>query len=111
MSEGRDNQLLGALSPVMRAASYLFHQAEKFNRQATLIAAYRLARQAGEGAEQAYDTARDLTYKGHFDYACVDAETECLTLDGWKRYNELREGDVAIAVDANGLAVEPRPVR
>lgn len=108
VSEGRDNQLLGALSPVMRAASYLFHQAEKFNRQATLIAAYRLARQAGEGAEQAYDTARDLTYKGHFDYACVDAETECLTLDGWKRYNELREGDVAIAVDANGLAVESR---
>lgn len=108
VSEGRDNQLLGALSPVMRAASYLFHQAEKFNRQATFIAVYRLARQAGEGAEQAYDTARDLTYKGHFDYACVDAETECLTLDGWKRYNELREGDVAIAVDANGRAVESR---
>ena len=32
------------MRPVMRWASFLFHHAEKFNRQVTFVAACRLAR-------------------------------------------------------------------
>ena len=44
--------------------------------------------------ETDYWTIPTQPYSGaHF--ACVDEETECLTIDGWKRHNELRNGDVA----------------
>jgi hypothetical protein len=37
-------------------------------------------------------------YKGaHF--ACVDEETECLTAEGWKKYNELKIGELAAQFD------------
>jgi len=32
-------------------------------------------------------------------FACVDAETECLTLDGWKKYNLIKYGDIAAQYD------------
>jgi hypothetical protein len=54
---------------VMKAVSFLFHQAERFNREVTALAAYRLARGAGEGAAQAIDKAADLTWQTHFDYS------------------------------------------
>jgi len=35
--------------------------------------------------------------KAHF--ACVDDATECLTLDGWKRHDQLKKGDMIAAYD------------
>lgn len=69
VSEGRDNQLSGRMAPVMRAASFMFHHAERFNRQATFLAAYRMAREGGKNAVDAFEVARDLTYKTQFDYS------------------------------------------
>ena len=57
------------IRPVMRLASYLFHHAERFNRQATFLAAYRLARDAGAKHDTAYSQAVKATYDGHFDYS------------------------------------------
>ena len=31
--------------------------------------------------------------------ACVDDQTECLTIDGWKSYNQLKEGDLVASLD------------
>jgi pimeloyl-ACP methyl ester carboxylesterase len=42
ISQGEDQKVFWKIRPVMRAASFMFHHAEKFNRQATFIAAYRL---------------------------------------------------------------------
>lgn len=56
----------------MRVVSFLFHQAEVFNREVTSIAAYRLARSSGAGHDNALDSARDLTYEAHFDYGNVN---------------------------------------
>ena len=47
----------------------MFHNAERFNREVTFIAAYRLARQSGSNHDAAYTQAVDATYKGHFDYS------------------------------------------
>lgn len=57
------------LRPIMRVASTLFHNAERFNREVTFIAAYRLARESGSMHDQAFEQAMDSTYKGHFDYS------------------------------------------
>jgi len=51
------------------SASFLFHHAEKFNRQVTFVAAYRLAREAGADPKNAYQQAVQATYDGHFDYS------------------------------------------
>jgi DNA modification methylase len=32
-------------------------------------------------------------------FACVDSETECLTLDGWVRHDELKTGDTILSYD------------
>ena len=38
------------------------------------------------------------SFKGaHF--ACVDEETECLTIEGWKKYSEIKKGDLAAQFD------------
>ncbi|HEZ1430844.1 PLxRFG domain-containing protein [Neisseria meningitidis] len=58
-----------AWQKVMDKASWLFHNAEKFNRQVTFVAAYRLAKQAGADSEAAFEQAKKATYDGHFDYA------------------------------------------
>jgi hypothetical protein len=69
IAAGDDNAAHGKLRPVMKWASFLFHHGEKFNRQATLIAAYRLARDAGQSHEAAYKSAVEETYASHFDYS------------------------------------------
>lgn len=69
IAQGNDSKLAWKMRPAMRAASYMFHHAERFNRQATFLAAYRLARSGGADFEAAVNTASDLTYKSHFDYA------------------------------------------
>lgn len=69
IAQGEDQNVSYKLRPVMRAASFLFHHAEKFNRQITFVAAYRLAREAGAGDKAAYEQAVQATYDGHFDYS------------------------------------------
>ena len=51
--------------------------------------------------------ARRAVLETQFLY-CVDAETECLTLGGWKRRDELVDGDVVIGVDDSGQPVSMR---
>lgn len=58
-----------AWQKVMDKASWLFHHTEKFNRQVTFVAAYRLAKRAGADSDTAFEQAKKATYDGHFDYA------------------------------------------
>ncbi|WP_262525588.1 PLxRFG domain-containing protein [Agrobacterium tumefaciens] len=54
---------------VMEKISWAFHRAEVWNREVTALAAYRMAREAGQNMSDAIDTAHDLTWKTHFDYS------------------------------------------
>lgn len=69
VASGRDDQLFGHARTAMKAMSFLFHHAERFNRQATALAAYRLARDAGQNHDDAFRASVDLTKAGHFDYS------------------------------------------
>lgn len=69
IAQGEDSGVMWKTRPIMRAASVMFHSAERFNREVTFIAAYRLARQSGAHHDLAFDQAVDVTYKGHFDYS------------------------------------------
>lgn len=111
IAQGEDQGVVWRMRPIMKAAAFLFHHAEKFNRQATFLAAYRMAKDANPAIteDEAYRQAKDITYKSHFDYAaCVDDATEILTTTGWKKRVDLRVGDVAIATDKDGRAVESK---
>ena len=69
IAQGEDSKVMWKIRPVMRMASYMFHQAEVFNRQVTFVASYRLAREAGASTTAAYEQAKKATYDGHFDYS------------------------------------------
>lgn len=55
-------------SKIMGVLSFAFHHAERFNREVTFLAAYRMARKKGRTHEEAIDVGSDLTWKTHFDY-------------------------------------------
>ncbi len=69
IAQGEDSGVMWKFRPVMKWASFLFHHAEKFNRQVTFVAAYRLARETGAEPTKAYTEAVKATYDGHFDYS------------------------------------------
>lgn len=69
IANGEDSRVSQAIQPVMKVASFMFHQAEKYNRQVTYLASYRLGIEKGLSPEQAMEQAIQLTYDGHFDYA------------------------------------------
>ena len=52
-------------------AGYVFHHAERFNREVTLLAAYRLARNK-MSHKQAMEDAIRVTYESHFDYSSAN---------------------------------------
>lgn len=54
---------------VMGYISAMFHHAERYNREVTSMAAYRLAREAGMEHAAAVREAADLTWQVHFDYS------------------------------------------
>jgi hypothetical protein len=54
---------------VMGVMSWAFHNTEVWNREATALAAYRLARKSGQSHLDAIDSAHDLTYRVHFDFS------------------------------------------
>lgn len=53
---------------IMAPIAWMFHQAERLNREITGIAAYRMARENGFTHEDAIDKAALLTWKTHFNY-------------------------------------------
>nr|DAY12504.1 MAG TPA: Type I restriction enzyme [Caudoviricetes sp.] len=69
VANGEQSKLGTAWQKVMDKASWMFHHAEKFNRQVTFVAAYRLAKQAGADSNTAFEQAKKATYDGHFDYS------------------------------------------
>ncbi|MBU3887635.1 PLxRFG domain-containing protein [Methylosinus sp. KRF6] len=52
---------------MMKAASAPMHHTERFNREVTFLAAYRIARDKGLSQEQAIKKASDLTWMTHYD--------------------------------------------
>ncbi|MFN7153809.1 MAG: PLxRFG domain-containing protein [Acidovorax sp.] len=72
IAQGEDAGVMWKLRPVMKWASFLFHHAERFNRQVTFVAAYRLAREAGANSKVAFEQATKATYDGHFDYGAAN---------------------------------------
>lgn len=54
---------------VMKRISFLFHHTERFNREVTFLASYRLARSEGLTHASAVEAAADQTWAIHFDYA------------------------------------------
>ncbi|WP_347455715.1 PLxRFG domain-containing protein [Acinetobacter thermotolerans] len=69
VAQGEDSGVMWKLRPIMRIASALFHHAERFNREVTFIAAYRLSRESGMDHDNALEQAIKSTYDGHFDYS------------------------------------------
>ncbi len=69
IAQGEDAGVLWKMRRVMRVASFMFHQAERFNRQVTFVASYRLAKAAGASSDVAFEQAKDATYRSHFDYS------------------------------------------
>ncbi|MCW2950762.1 MAG: putative phage associated protein, partial [Thermoleophilia bacterium] len=69
IAQGEDSGIMWKVRPIMKWASFLFHHAERFNRQITFVASYRLARAAGTAHDAAFEQATKATYDGHFDYA------------------------------------------
>ncbi|MCG6110743.1 MAG: PLxRFG domain-containing protein [Paracoccus sp.] len=53
---------------VMEKIGFMFHHAERLNREVTFLANYRLAKADGMDHETAIREASDLTWKIHFDY-------------------------------------------
>jgi N12 class adenine-specific DNA methylase len=53
---------------VMRKIGWMFHHTERFNREVTFLAGYRLAKGEGLSGEAAINAAADMTWKVHFDY-------------------------------------------
>lgn len=72
IAQGEDAGVMWKIRPVMRWASFMFHHAERFNRQVTFVAAYRLAREAGADHKAAFEQATKATYDGHFDYGAAN---------------------------------------
>lgn len=66
VSEGGLNYS-STMHKVMTYVSFFFHHAERYNREVTAMAAYRLARAAGES--EPIEKAEELTLDSHFDYS------------------------------------------
>ncbi|MEG2266072.1 MAG: PLxRFG domain-containing protein, partial [Acinetobacter sp.] len=78
VAQGEDSGLSEKLKPIMKWSSFMFHHAERFNREVTFVAAYRLAKEHTKVEngkprkltnDEALEMAIDMTYKGHFDYS------------------------------------------
>lgn len=54
---------------VMKGVGYLFHHAERYNREVTAMSAYKVAKDSGVEHEAAIKIATDLTFEAHFDYS------------------------------------------
>lgn len=57
------------MNRAMKIVGWTFHTPEVFNRQVSALAAYRLAREAGQSDTQAIESARQALIRTHFDYS------------------------------------------
>ncbi|MDB6179011.1 PLxRFG domain-containing protein [Paracoccus sp. Z330] len=57
-----------AREKAMRVIGYLFHHTERFNREVTFLANYRLLKAEGKNQQEAIEEADSLVKKIHFDY-------------------------------------------
>lgn len=53
----------------MKVVSYLFHKTEVINREASGLAAFRMAIEDGKTFEQAVDAAAEIIHETHFNYS------------------------------------------
>ncbi|MBF0214861.1 MAG: PLxRFG domain-containing protein, partial [Magnetococcales bacterium] len=53
----------------MQMAGWIFHTAERINRESTALMIYRLARKSGMNEAEALAEVKDLVHKTHFDYS------------------------------------------
>lgn len=58
-----------AINRAMKIVGWTFHTPEVFNRQVSALAAYRLARDAGQTHDNAIESARQALIRTHFDYS------------------------------------------
>lgn len=80
MAEAPTNLYTGRTHKAMRILSYMFHNAEKFNREVVAMATFRMAydkaKKDGFTDEAAFDKAvddsKDLTYRSMFDYSTLN---------------------------------------
>jgi hypothetical protein len=68
LSESDTQQFSPVYRRTMEIVSWLFHKAEVVNREATALAAFRLAREGGMNFEQATRYAEDTIWESQFDY-------------------------------------------
>lgn len=57
------------MNRAMKIVGWTFHTPEVFNRQVSALAAYRLAREAGQTDTRAIESARQALIRTHFDYS------------------------------------------
>lgn len=80
MTEAPTNLYTGKTHKAMRALSYMFHNAEKFNREVVAMSTFKLAYDRAiknnvpkdKAMKDAIETAKDLTYKSMFDYSTLN---------------------------------------
>jgi hypothetical protein len=80
LAESPSNMYTGRMSTVMRGLSFMFHHAERFNREVMAMSAFNMAyeRETKKGvpAKAAFDKAiaeaKDLTYRAMFDYSTLN---------------------------------------
>jgi hypothetical protein len=80
MAEAPTNLYTGKMHKVMRALSYMFHNAEKYNREVVAMSTFKLAYDKAiadkmspdKAMEKAIETAKDLTYRSMFDYSTLN---------------------------------------
>jgi hypothetical protein len=80
MAEAPTNLYTGRTHKAMRILSYMFHNAEKFNREVVAMATFRMAydkaKKDGFTDEAAFNKAvndsKDLTYRSMFDYSTLN---------------------------------------
>ena len=58
----------GRQEQILSMTGWIFHKSEEMNRVVTSLAAYRLARKAGQSHAAAIETADGLVEESHFDY-------------------------------------------
>ncbi|BBL74201.1 PLxRFG domain-containing protein [Methylomagnum ishizawai] len=77
--------LMAPRRALRRVMAGMFHHAERFNREVSFVAAFRLARAAGDDFDTAYAYAEKVLHDTHYDYS------------QWNRARLMR-GDVARVV-------------
>jgi hypothetical protein len=71
---GREGGLHGgAVHNLSMKAGWMFHHGERFNREVTLMANFRLATESGMDFSQAIEYARSVNNRAHLDYSSENA--------------------------------------